>query len=403
MRIALVSQTYPPLVNGQATFTRELASGLADRGHDVLVACPAPSWREIPSQSGHLRLYRLAGIPITRRPPRVAITVRPGARLGQLFDAFAPNLVHVQDHFPLCRAALGEARRRRLPVVATNHFLPRNFTAYAPLPRRLRSVAESLLWNTVRDAFRGADAVTTPTHAAAALLRRHGVVMNALPISCGVDLERFRPAGRTRRSRITAAHGLPPDACLALYLGRLDPEKRVDVLVAAMARVRDPRLHLLLAGRGAEEGHLHALRRRLSLESRVHFLGFVPDAAFPGLLDAADLFAMPSEAELQSLATLQAMAVGLPVVAADAVALPELVRPGWNGALFRPCDPDDLARWLDELSGDPAQRTRMAQASRAIAADHDKWVTVARYEHVYRAVISGAGGSPGAGQTAALC
>ena len=186
-----------------------------------------------------------------------------------------------------------------------------------------------------------------------------------------------------------------------LYLGRLDPEKRVDVLVEAMARARDPGLRLLLVGRGVQEGRLHALRRRLGLVSRVHFLDFVSDAALPGVFGAADIFAMPSEAELQSIATLQALAVGLPVIAADAVALPELVRAGWNGALFRPGDPGDLARHLDELSGDPARRATMAQAARAVAARHDQKLTVAQYERLYQVVTSGPRGSPGMGRSAA--
>ncbi|MGO9179282.1 MAG: glycosyltransferase [Candidatus Limnocylindrales bacterium] len=388
MKIAIVSQNYPPLVNGQATFTQALALGLAERDHDVLVACPAPALREDACQSGRLRLHRLAGVPITRGATPVAIAIRPADRLAQLFREFAPEVVHVQDHFPLCRAALREAQRQDLAVVATNHFMPRNFTAYAPLPRSVRSVAESVLWGTVRDTFRTADAVTVPTDAAAALLRDHGVSSDPLPISCGVDLERFRPGTRSRRSYLMDAHQVPADACLVLYLGRLDPEKRVDVLVEAMARVHDPRLHLLLGGRGVQEGRLRTLRTQLGLTGRVHFLGFVPEAELPALLDAADIFAMPSDAELQSIATLQALAVGLPVIAADAVALPELIRPGRNGALFCPGDPDDLARCLDELSGDPARRAAMAQAARAVAARHDLQLTVARYERLYEVVIS---------------
>ncbi len=389
MRIAIVSQSYPPLVNGQATFAGDLATGMAERDHRVLVVTPAPTLHEAASQVGNLRLHRLPGIGVRLGDADVAITVRPTDRLARLFREFAPDVVHVQDHFPLCRAASAEARRQDVPLVATNHFMPRNFTAYAPLPGPVRSVTEEMLWATVRGVFRDARAVTTPTATAAGLLVRHGVAAAPVPISCGVDLERFRPRGQADRMRLLAAQNLPDTALLVLYVGRLDPEKRVDVLIEAMARARDPRLHLLVAGRGVARRRLVALRDRLGLSRRVQFLGFVPDSELPGLFDAADIFAMPSDAELQSIATLQALAVGLPVVAANAVALPELVHPGRNGLLVAPGDPEELARCLDALAGDPAGRAAMGREARLVAAGHDRRQMIERYERLYVSVVAG--------------
>ena len=116
MRIAIVSQNYPPLVNGQATFAHELALGLAAHDHDVLAICPAPALREVEEHSGRLSVHRLPGIPVTRASPQMAIAIRPADRLARLFREFEPEVVHVQDHFPLCHAALVEAHRLGVPV-----------------------------------------------------------------------------------------------------------------------------------------------------------------------------------------------------------------------------------------------------------------------------------------------
>ena len=112
MRIAIVSQNYPPLVNGQATFTRALAFEPPRAAMTCSWPVPAPSLRDTAARAERLQVHRLAGIPLTRRTPQVAIAIRPADRLGQLFDEFVPDVVHVQDHFPLCRSALNEAHRR---------------------------------------------------------------------------------------------------------------------------------------------------------------------------------------------------------------------------------------------------------------------------------------------------
>ena len=149
----------------------------------------------------------------------------------------------------------------------------------------------------------------------------------------GIDASRF-------------ANNTPTDNSnpVALFLGRLDDEKKIDVLLRAVAKLTEhPKLQVELVGDGGERQRLGALARELGIEDRVHFLGHVSDQELPGIYERCTVFVMPSIAELQSIATMEAMASGRPVIGADAMALPHLVHDGDNGYLFPPGDVDRLA------------------------------------------------------------
>jgi glycosyltransferase involved in cell wall biosynthesis len=226
------------------------------------------------------------------------------------------------------------------------------------------------------------DRVTAPTATALLLLRDHGLRAPSQVVSNGVDLDVFSPgqADEALRSR----YALPAGRPLILSVGRLSPEKRADVLIAAVARQEAADTVLALAGSGPDEERLRALAARLGVSGRVRFLGFIPAADLPGLYRLADVFAIASEAELQSLVTMEAMASGLPVVAVNAGALGELVHPGENGFLTRPGLVGDMAGSLDLLCRDAGLRGRMSKAGLRIIADHDRHRLLARWETIYR-------------------
>ncbi|MBB2910103.1 glycosyltransferase involved in cell wall biosynthesis [Streptosporangium becharense] len=381
-RVLIGTDTYPPDVNGAAYFTHRLACGLASRGNEVHVVCASD---EGPARTEHVEgvtVHRMRSAPVLVHPTmRVSLPVR----LDRLIEAIAPDVVHVQGHFVVGRAAVAASRRAGIPVVATNHFMPDNLFQFARVPGRLRDRAGALAWKDFNRVFSRADRVTTPTRIAAGLLSDKGFGPPVEAVSCGIDLARFRP-GTGPRAWAREAAGLP-DRDTILFVGRLDEEKRLGELIRALPYVlNDTDAQLALVGTGGQRGALERLAHRIGVGDRVVFLGFVPDEALPGVYAAADVFAMPGVAELQSIATLEAMASGLPVVAADAMALPHLVRPGENGHLFRPGDVPELARRLSGLLASPALRTTMGAASRRIALTHDHQASLARFEAIYREV-----------------
>lgn len=382
VRVLIGTDTYHPDVNGAAYFSYRLAAGLAARGHEVHVVCPSPTGPAGTSVKDGVVVHRLRSAPTLVHPTfRVCLPPLVGRDVTAVLDDVAPDVVHLQGHFTVGRSLMKAARRHAVPVVATNHFMPDNYFLADPrLPAAVGAVLRKLAWRDFARVFNHADQVTTPTPIAADLIAGTGLRPPVQAISCGIDLDRFH---RTGPGRTAGPFGLP-DRPTLLFVGRLDQEKHLHELIAALPAIRrHVDAQVVLAGTGAQRQRLRDLARRDGVAEHVHFLGFVPDQQLAGVYAAANVFVMPGIAELQSLATLEAMASSLPVLAADAMALPHLVHPGVNGYLYPPGRPDLLAAQAVALLTAPQDVSRMGAASRAIAAGHDAAATLDRFEDLY--------------------
>ncbi|NUW38005.1 glycosyltransferase [Nonomuraea sp. SMC257] len=376
-RVLISTDTYPPDVNGTAYFTHRLATGLAARGNEVHVVCQSDIGPATADVVDGVVVHRLRSAPLVVHP---SMRVTIPTRLDRLLDAVRPDVLHSQGHFVVGRAAIAAARRRGVPIVATNHFMPDNLFQFGHIPATLRQRVGRVAWRDFNRVFRRADHVTTPTPLAAGLLRDQGFAGAVEPVSCGIDLARFHPHSEPKQwaRRLFDL----PDRPTALFVGRLDEEKRLGELVRALPHVLNTiDAQVVLVGRGNQREELERLAGRIGVAERVTFLGFVPDEIMPQAFAAADVFAMPSVAELQSIATLEAMATGLPVVAANAMALPHLV--DGNGYLFEPGDVMGLARHLTAILANGELRARLGRASRELAQTHDHQVSLARFEQIY--------------------
>jgi glycosyltransferase involved in cell wall biosynthesis len=228
--------------------------------------------------------------------------------------------------------------------------------------------------------------VTTPTETAALILRSHNIQAPVVPVSCGVDTRRFRPAFEHEQAFLKRSFGFDHSTSIFLYVGRHDCEKRVDLLIRAASLLRQKGctdIRLVMAGQGAAREQLESLARSCELGQQASFLGFVPSDDLPRLYRAADIFAMPSPEELQSIATLEAMASGKPVLAADSRALPELVTSNVNGLLFTPDDEASAANAMEQLVNHKSGWKRMGWASRSRAVGHSLDATIRQYESLY--------------------
>lgn len=389
MRIVIAGQTYYPGNNGQAIFTIHLAEGLAKARHEVHMLVPWQSFRTASQAINGVQVHYIRSINLDWIHPEVYIPFTPGGQIRRLLEKIRPDIVHIQDHYFVSSDTARAAQRLKLPVMGTNHFLPENvlpYITFLPVPRGFKI---RVLWALMLATYNLLRVITTPTQTAADILRGQAVRVPVLPVSCGVDTRQFHPAPGLDPRAARAAFGLDPDRIICLYVGRLDDEKRIDLLLRAVAKLKQQgscAIQLAIAGQGAAGGELRKLAQTLDLGEQVRFLGYIPSAELPQLYQAGSFFAMPSPEELQSLATLEAMASGLPILAANARALPELVTQGENGCLFAPNQVEAVAAGMAELVARRSDWPRMGQASRARAETHSLDNTIRRYEAIYRDV-----------------
>jgi len=375
---------YPPDVSGAANFAHRLGTGLAERGHDVHVICHSTNRESSTSVEDGVTVHRVGSYGTPFHPTfRVCEPWRAARTADRLLGEIRPDVVHAQSHFFMGRALINAARRKGIGLVATNHFMPENIFGYVRVPRMLQGAAAWLLWSNLVRHYRKAQMVTAPTPRAVQLLRENGFDQQAVPVSCGIDVARY-----SRRARAVRQQDPDPEVRRVLFVGRLDEEKHIDDLLRAMALLRaQVPTRLEIVGDGSCRASFEQLAVELGVRERVRFRGFVSEEELLDTYARADLFCMPSIAELQSLATMEAMSAGTPVVLADAMALPHLVAAGENGYLYPPRDVHALAAAIDHVLADRETIDRMGAASARVVSRHDIGAVLGRFEAIYRHVI----------------
>jgi glycosyltransferase involved in cell wall biosynthesis len=379
LTILIAADTYPPHVNGAAQFGYRLAKGMTARGHDVhVLACRQDKGRSFTEFRAEATVHRLRSHSVfTHEYFRVCFPWEIKKEISLLFDKVQPDVVHIQSHHMIGEHVLYEAVKRGIRVVATNHFMPENLNPFLPFPQWFKDIIGKISWKDMGKVMGQADVVTTPTPLAAKAMHQHAFLRKVLPLSNGIDSAAYEP----KPDEVIEPHEHPT----VLFAGRLAEEKHVDVLIKAVAATpADLKVHLEIVGGGEVRPSLEALVERLGLQDRVKFLGLASDDELREAYIRADLFCMPGTAELQSLVTLEAMSASTPVLLADAMALPHLVRDGENGYLFTPNDSADLSAKITRILRLPAEeRKAMGEASRCMVEPHSIQGTLQTFEDLY--------------------
>ena len=386
MKVLLASDTYYPHVNGASYFTQRLAEALAERGHEVAVISPSETIGNDTKIRKNVKLFGVRSFPVLIVPKfRFVLPLLINARIKSAITEFKPDIVHIQMHFPVSRAALNAARKLNIPVVATNHFMPENLTHYLPVPQFVKDAIHHYAWLDAARVYYKTQGVTAPTKTASDMLVPW--YSKEVPaISNGIDLKRFNKNVDPKPAKEKYAL---PDKPAMIFVGRLDKEKNVDVTIRAFAEARKSSdFQLIIAGHGAEENKLKKLAEKLGVSRNVTFAGFVPDELLPSLYANAVCYVNAGIAELQCIAAMEGMATGLAVIGARAVALPELIHDGENGYLFEPGNVNELASRMAEVMNDDAKRKAFGEESLRIIAHHDIDMTLEAFEEFYRKAIA---------------
>ncbi len=384
MRILLATESYYPNIDGGAQARRNLALRLKKKGHEVAVVAPGLMNRNYEEDLEGIRIFRVKGrtLPIYDDYTFCAF---PLFEVRRIIREFQPDVIDMNSPYQIGMSALVWGKKMGIPVIGTVHVQPENMLMTVEKAMFLFHFLERLAWFFIINVFNRCDWITSPTQTAIDMLRSHGLTTSAQPISSGIDLNAFKPENDANYLRDRYAI---PDKHVVLYTGRISGEKRLDVLVRAMPDILESvDAHLVICGAGREKENIEYLVRKLGISDNVTFTGFLPDEEFPDVYSLADVFAIPSESELQSIVTLEALASGLPVVATNKDALPEIVKNPKNGFLFDPGDSNGLSAKIVTILSDDTMRKRMGQKSLEIVQEHSIENTISKFENLYTEAI----------------
>jgi len=396
MRVLHLAWEYPPaVVGGLGRHVHALARAQAANGHEVIVITQAAGQESAADLGDHgVRVLRTGSAGPVRDPQdllgRVHGMERAFTRRGRdLLDTWQPDVIHAHD-WMVGHAATALRRAGSAPLVTTIHATEagrNNGWVANDLSTRIH-LTEGWL-------ARASDAVVT---CSAAMRREVGLlfgVTDAHVIANGIDLaDWLAPPGAAARIRAQNADADPLLACT----GRVEWEKGVQTVLAALPALRatNPRLRLLVAGRGSYLPDLQAQARDLGLGDAARFLGWVSESDLRGVVTAADLVIAPSLYEPFGLVALEAAALGTPLVVSETGGLAEFAAGGQRAATFQPGDPASLAAAISRDLADPrAARARATRAHQALTVHHD-WRALARQTvAVYAEAARALGVGPG--------
>ncbi len=348
MNILMVANTYLPIVGGLERSIEAFSREYRRAGHRTVIVSPAHE--DQPEQEEDVvrvpALQKVRGTGYSLGLPTLGF-------LARALRSFQPSIIHSHHPFLLGGTAVRLAAAAGVPLVFTYHTMYEMYSYQ--IPGGDSPLVQQFLVELAAGYANLCDRVIAPSRGIAGLLARRGVETPIEVIPTGIDLERFRSGdGRAARGRL----GIPPDAPVIGHVGRITPEKNIVALArgAAQALARHPRARFLLVGDGPLLAEVRELFDRRGLGRRLHTCGILEGRELVDAYHAMDAFLFASRSETQGLVLVEALAAGVPVIAAEAPAVDEVVRDGVNGRLLPDDGEESFAAALGWLHGLPAAR-----------------------------------------------
>lgn len=357
MHIANFTNTYLPVISGVVRSVRSFRDELTRRGHNVFIF--AQEHADYIDQDPFIFRYPSLNLPTGVDIP-AAIPISP--YVDRVLPAVKLDVIHTHHPFLLGQTAATKAQELNLPLIFTFHTQYREYTHYVPFPMEtVQAFLKNAVDRWLQDYMRRCQHIIIPSESMReTLVNEYGLKNNYTVVPTGVDLQGYRAAsGEKIRKRRRWENDI-----VMISVGRLAPEKNWPTLLHAAALVlKDfPRFRLVLIGEGAERKSLEDLAKELGIQKRVTFTGSIPFSEIPSYMKAANLFGFASITETQGLATLEAMAAGLPVVAVDASGTRDILKHGQQGYLVEN-DAGALAAAIKKLLANPDRMQKFAEAA----------------------------------------
>lgn len=368
LRIALLTETFLPKIDGIVTRLCHTIRHLRQSEHEVMIVAP----EGVTSYEG-AQVYGVSGFPFPLYPDLKIAAPRPA--VGRALAAFQPDILHAINPAVLAVSAFYYSVRYCLPLVVSYHTHLPKYLGYYGL-----GALEPAVWWGMRAGYNRADLTLATSSVMQSELTARGIERIEL-WQRGVDTETFRPecASSAMRARLTGGH---PQDKLLLYVGRLSAEKEIERCLDVIKAI--PRLRLALVGDGP---HRAQLEKHFAGSPTV-FAGFLRGHELADAFASADVFLLPSRTETLGLVLLESMAAGCPVVAPKAGGTADIIEDGVTGHLY---DPNDAAGPIAAVAQLLASAEHHRAVRRQARLDAQRWswsAATRQLEAYYRRVLA---------------
>ncbi|MBR0488129.1 glycosyltransferase [Candidatus Saccharibacteria bacterium] len=418
MKIVVATAVYYPMINGVAMFSRNLAEGLSRRGHEVMVICPSQNGKSYTQTVNGVKVAYLKSTEVKVYPDQIhevperkkgflgikwprlykngfRVSIFPKREIGRLLDDFRPDVVHVQVSDPIGLSVVGWARKHSVPVVTTEHNQPEVLTEPLHIPGLIRRPVNAMLSSYFANRQGKSDFVTMPTKQAIYRLLdgRKNFNVPVAAVSNGVNLASFH-AGKASAATYQK-YGILEGVPIVLYVGRVDPEKKVGLVMKAFERFmkdnkidRLSRTCLVIVGDGVDKARLEKEASESEYNKQIFFLGRVVGEELGEIYRIGTVFVTASEIETQGIVLIEAAASGLPLVAVDSGAVGEICIDGENGFLCQPENVTEISAVMEKILSDDKLRDKFAKRSVELASEHDFEKTLDKFLNIYKKVVA---------------
>jgi 1,2-diacylglycerol 3-alpha-glucosyltransferase len=391
MRICLFTDSFLPYISGVSSAVFNQANELAARGHEISIFHPRPKREDRLDQVAGLDpSIKLFGLPFsvpTPNIPKLRFSVPLFLFTYRRLNIASPDLIHVHTEFGCGLEGLLLGRWKRVPVIGTFHtfFAEPEYLKQFHIPNF--AFTRKAMWKYSVTFFNRCSHIVSPSKSVRENLVQRGLSTSTTLLSNGIEKIDFRPEAEIREFR----QSLGIDDFAFIYVGRISPEKSLDVLIGAFAQVTrvNPKAKLVIVGAGPSDPDIDEQLAELGIAESVIRVGRIErdilmKENYPLL---GDVFITSSKTENQPVSLLEAMAFGLPMIGPRAKGIPELVTHGDDGLIFDPDDEYAMANAMVRLMKDDSLRLKMSAAAKRNADEHRIDKVGAKLEAIYREAI----------------
>lgn len=382
LNIAIVCDSVD-YTNGASISTRRFAERLAARGHKIIfIASKTPY---ISGDANGIKTYRFRSMLVPKAEGKFYLAFPTVAEAKKVLAKEKIDIVHIIVPFEAGFSFMEAARSLGIKVVTHSHTQAEN--VFLHIPKILgRDALSNIFTRYLFWMYQNSDALVYPTEFAREKSPKMDARMRYEVISNGVDMSIFKP---TDPAPFFKKYGLSRDHKYIMFVGRLHPEKNVETLIKAVPEIikKQPNVRVLIVGEGHQRGELEALVKTMHLKEKISFLGKVSGEDLVLAYNAADIFCLPSLAELEGMVVLEAMACAIPILIADAPSSASKYFVKKNGMLFKAEDAHDCARCALAMLSDEKKLKAMGRQSLENSKHYDINESVVRLEDLYYKVL----------------